>query len=161
MKGVILVLVLVGPAAAAPQPAGGATAADALVGAWTANLSKSERDANHQFAGATMRFEVDGEALLLVLTGVNAAGNVVSSTTTYYPNGREYPVEQVPGTVSITEWVGPRTLDTKAKKGDELVGHGTYEVSVDGQMLTATIRGTDARGRVFEQVVVFDRQVEE
>ena len=88
---------------------------------------------------------------------MNASGNEESSTTTYYPDGNEYPVEQVPGTVSIAEWVGPRTLDTKAKKDGELVGHGTYEVSVDRQMLTATIWGTDARGRPFEQVIVFDR----
>ena len=158
MKGVVLVLLLAAPAAAASQPAARASAVDGLVGAWTANLSKSQRDEDHRFAGATMRFEVDGEAPLLILTGVNAAGNTVSSTTTYYPDGKEYPVEQVPGTVSIAEWVGPRTLDTKGKKGAEPVGHGTYEVSADGQMLTATIWGTDARGRGFEQVIVFDRQ---
>ena len=157
-KGVVLVgLLLACPAATASQPAGSASAADALLGEWTANLSKSQRDANHRFAGAMLRFEVDGEALLLIVTGVNASGNEESSTTNYYPDGKEYPVEQVPGTVSIAEWVGPRTLDIKGKTGGELVGHATYEASVDGQMLTATIWGTDALGRPFEQVIVFDR----
>ncbi len=159
MKGVLFLgLLLACPAAAASQPPGGADPADAFVGEWTANLSKSQRDANHQFAGATMRFEGEGDALHVIVSGINASGNEESSTTTYYPDGREYPVAQAPDTVSVAEWVGPRTLDTKAKTGGALVGHGIYEVSDDGQTLTATIWGTDARGRAFEQIIVFDRE---
>ena len=39
-----------------------------------------------------------------------------------------------------------------------MIGRATYEVSEDGQMLTATVSGVDASGNVFDQVIVFDRE---
>jgi hypothetical protein len=38
------------------------------------------------------------------------------------------------------------------------VGLAKYEVSADGKTLTATVKGVDASGRDFEQVIIFDRQ---
>jgi hypothetical protein len=43
------------------------------------------------------------------------------------------------------------------KKDGAVVGYGTYAVSDDGQVMTATVRGIDAQGAPFEQVIVFDR----
>jgi len=47
-------------------------------------------------------------------------------------------------------------LETVAKKDGHVVGHGKYEVSLDGATLTATVAGTDGAGKAFEQVIVFD-----
>jgi hypothetical protein len=58
--------------------------------------------------------------------------------------------------VVATRWVGTNVLETVAKKDGQVVGHGTYEVSLDGATLTATVAGTDAAGKPFEQVIVFD-----
>ena len=39
-----------------------------------------------------------------------------------------------------------------------MIGRATYEVSEDNRMLTATVSGVDASGKVFDQVIVFDRE---
>jgi hypothetical protein len=128
-----------------------------FVGSWTANLSKSERDPNHQFESATLRFEVEGNTVTLTHGGVNASGQQESGVTTLEADGKEHPIPEAPGVVVVTRWVGSRGLETVAKKGDQTVGRGIYEVSHDGRTLTATVSGTDARGNDFEQVIVFDR----
>jgi len=49
-------------------------------------------------------------------------------------------------------------LETIGKKDGAVVGHGTYAVSEDRLVMTATIGATDAQGAAFEQVIVFDRE---
>ena len=131
---------------------------ESLLGTWTANLSKSRRHANHQFESATLRFEMSGNAVQVTHSGVNAKGEQESGTTTFHPDGKEYPVAQAPGVVAVAEWVGTRILETTAKKDGKVVGHGTYEISDDGQTLTATVAGIDASGKDFEQIIVWDRE---
>jgi hypothetical protein len=129
-----------------------------FVGTWTANVEKSQRHANHQFASATLRFEVSGDDVLLVYGGVNAAGNPESGETRLRADGQDHPVSpQAPGVVVATRWVGTNVLETMAKKDGHVVGRGNYEVSPDRATLTATVGGIDAAGKPFEQVIVFDR----
>ena len=128
-----------------------------FVGTWTANVEQSHRHAHHQFGSATLRFEVSGGDVSLVHSGVNAAGKSESGTTVLRPDGQDHPVSpQAPGVVVATQWVGTNVLETVAKKDGHIVGHGKYEVSPDGATLTATVSGTDAAGKPFEQVIVFD-----
>ena len=131
---------------------------DPFTGTWTANLSKSQRHPNHLFQSATLRFEVSGDAVSLTHAGVNMSGRQETGTTTLYPDGQEHPAsEHAPGIVVVTSWVGSHILDTLAKKDGQVIGQGTYEVSSDGNTLTAKVRGTDANGALFEQVIVFER----
>ena len=128
-------------------------------GTWVANLVKSHRHHNHQFQSATLRFEVSGNALSLTQAGVNMSGKHESSTLTLDADGEEHPVSpQAPGIVVISKWIGTHVLETIGKRGGEIIGRGTYEVSPDTRTLTATVSGIDAKGAVFEQVIVFDRE---
>jgi len=130
-----------------------------FTGPWTANLEKSRRHANHQFASATMTFDVADEMVSMTYTGVNAAGKEESSALVFYPDGKEHPVSpQATGVMMLCNWAGTHRLDTEARKGDAILGRGSYEVSSDGRALTATLSGIDASGAAFEQVIVFDRQ---
>lgn len=129
-----------------------------FVGKWTANVSESKRDPNHLFESATLEFAVDGDTVTLTHGGINASGHQESGVTTLRADGTEQVLPQAPGVVVITRWMGPRVLDTVARKGDATAGHGVYEVSADGKTLTATVSGTDASGTDFEQVIVFDRE---
>ena len=131
---------------------------ESFLGTWTANLSKSRRHANHQFESATLGFEMSGDAVQVTHSGVNAKGEQESGTTTFHPDGKEYPVVGAPGVVAVAEWVGTRILETTAKKDGKVVGHGTYEISDDGQTLTATVAGIDASGKDFEQIIVWARE---
>jgi hypothetical protein len=130
-----------------------------FTGKWIANLAKSQRHANHLFESATLHFERVGDAIALTQAGVNMSGKHESSTLTLHPDGEEHPVSaQAPGVVVVTKWVGSRMLDMLATKDGAVLGHGTYEVSSDGNTLTAQVRGADAAGKPFEQVIVFDRE---
>ena len=132
---------------------------DPFTGTWIANLAKSHRHPNHQFQSATLRFEVSGNAVSLTQAGVNMSGKNESSTRTLDADGQEHAVlPQAPDVVVISRWIGTHVLETIGKRGDDIVGRGTYEVSPDGRMLTATVSGIDAKGAAFEQVIVFDRQ---
>jgi hypothetical protein len=130
-----------------------------FTGSWTANLEKSRRHANHQFASATMTFDVTDQAVSMAYSGVNAAGREESSALEFYPDGMEHPVSpQAPGVMMVCTWEGTHRLNTEARKGDVVLGRGSYEVSPDGSILTATISGIDASGATVEQVIVFDRR---
>jgi hypothetical protein len=129
-----------------------------FVGKWKANLSKSERDPNHQFQSLALRFEISDDAILLTFTGIDMSGKEVSDMRKLHPDGNERPVAEAHGIVEASRWVGSHTLESVAKKDGTVIGAGRYEVSSDGKTLTSKVKGTDAKGRQFEQVIVFDRE---
>jgi len=129
-----------------------------FAGTWKANLSKSQRHPNHLFQSLTLRFEVSDDAVLLTFTGVNMAGKQESGTRKLHPNAREYPIAKAPGVVEVTKWVGSHILETMAKKDGKVIGQSTYEVSKDGKTLRAKVKGIDASGAPFEQVIVCERE---
>ena len=129
-----------------------------FIGTWIANIEKSRRHSNHQFESATLSFDVSGDVVTLIHSGVNAAGKQESGTTVLCSDGQDHAVSpQAPGVVVATRWRGANVLETVAKKDGQVVGDGTYEVSSDGKTLTATVAGIDGAGARFEQVIVFDR----
>ena len=129
-----------------------------FLGTWIADLEKSRRHTNHQFQSATLTFEASGDAVSLTHAGVNMAGKAESGTTVLHTDGHEHPVSsQAPGVVAVTKWLGPRVLSTEARKDGRAIGSATYAVSEDGKTLTASVRGVDAAGKSFDQVIVFDR----
>ena len=151
----VIILLSLSALLAAVAPSQGSSP---VAGTWKANLAKSQRHENHLFESLTMRFEVSDDAVLLTYTGVNMGGKQESSTRKLHPDGKEYPVAEAPGVVVVTKWVGSRILESVARRDGKLLGQSTYEVSSDGKTLTAKIKGIDASGREFEQVIVFDRQ---
>ena len=129
-----------------------------LEGNWNANLSKSRVHENHQFKSAKMKFKISDKVVSVTYSGVNMAGKEESGTREVYPDGKEYPVTEAPGVVQIAKWESSRVLKVLAKKDGSVIGESTYEVSSDDKTLTATIKGIDAKGRPFEQIIVFDRE---
>ena len=152
----IPILILASSSLAMGQAAGVnmSTKSNPFAGTWKANLSKSKQHPNHLFESATLRFEVSDEVVSLTFSGVNMAGEQESGTTKLYPDGKERPVSEAPGVVVVTKWVGSHALETVAKKDGKVVGHSIYEISSDGKMLTAKVKGVDASGAEFEQVIV-------
>jgi hypothetical protein len=130
-----------------------------FTGTWVANIEKSRRHANHQFQSATLTFDVSDDVVSLTHAGVNMSGRHESATTVLHPDGQERLVSpQAPGVVVVTRWLGANVLESEARKKAVAVGKGTYAVSADGKTLTATVEGTDAAGKPFDQVIVFDRE---
>ena len=128
-----------------------------LTGMWIANVEQSRRDPNHQFHRATMRFELFDDRVSVVYGGVNASGRQEEGAQTFHADGQERAVPEASGVVAIST-LEPRALHSVAKKDGVVIGRATYEVSEDGRMLKATVSGVDASGKVFDQVIVFDRE---
>ncbi|HLF82771.1 MAG TPA: hypothetical protein VI837_01200 [Blastocatellia bacterium] len=148
---VILVMAAIAPAAILQDKS-------PLAGKWNANLSKSKRHPNHLFKSATLRFTISGDVVTLSYSGVNMSGVEEKGTTTFHPDGKEHPLEGLPGAVEVSRWVGARILETVARQDGKVIGQSTFEVSSDGKALTANLKGTDASGAWFEQVIVCDRE---
>jgi hypothetical protein len=129
-----------------------------FVGTSIANIEKSRRHANHQFRGATLSFAVSGDVVTLTHGGVNAAGKQESGTTVLCSDGQDHPASPLaPGVLVATRWRDANVLETVARKDGHVIGDGRYEVSADGNTLTATVAGIDGAGARFEQGIVFDR----
>lgn len=160
MKRFLLITILIAAAAspALSQKSGADKNKNPFAGAWKANLSKSRQHVNHQFQSATLRFEISGDAVSLSFTGVNMSGQQESGTRKLRADGKEYPIAEAPGTVEVVKWLNSHTLEIAAKRDGKVIGRGLYQVSGDGKTLTATIKGIDASGALFEQVIVFDRE---
>jgi hypothetical protein len=127
-----------------------------LSGIWVANVAESRRHANHQFESATMTFTVGDGEVVLAYAGINASGKHEASTQTIHADGQEHAIQEAPGFVAVST-LGERRLESMGKKDGAILGRGTYEVSDDGQTMTATVSGIDAAGKPFDQVIVFDR----
>lgn len=147
----ILVAVVLPAPAALPQEK------HSFAGTWDANLAKSQLHENHQFKSATLQFEITDE-VVVIFTGVNMAGKQETGRRKLHPDGKEHPVEEAPGFIEISKWANSRRLETVVKKEGKINGESVYEVSSDGKTLTATVKGIDAKGRPFEQIIVFDRK---
>jgi hypothetical protein len=128
-------------------------------GSWKANLEKSQRDPNHQFSSLTAKFEFIDEAVVLTYSGINMGGRQEGSVRNLYPDGKERPVTAAPGFSETTRWRSKWVLESNATKDGRTVGQSTYEISRDKKTLTAKVKGVDARGRPFEQVIVFERDL--
>ena len=129
-----------------------------LAGTWIANIEKSKRHPNHLFKSAKLTFKISGPVVTLTYSGVNMSGVEETGTTLYHPDGEEHPLEAMPGATELSRWASPRRLETTVKKDGKLIGQSNFEVSNDGKTLTATIKGTDAAGASFEQIIVCDRE---
>lgn len=127
-----------------------------IVGTWVANVSKSTLHPSYKFQNATVRFEVQGDKVLITDTVVDASGKEQShGTTTFQTDGKEHPFDGTPlgtGVVSIAQWKVPSILETIVKKDGKEVTRLAYEVSSDTKTLTAK------RSGMLEQTVVFDRK---
>ena len=143
---------LVGPAAAqsaTPDKVGGT---NPFVGSWTANLAESRLDPKLQLEGASMTISVKGNSVTISSAVTLPSGDTQQGTETLRADGTETAGTLTPGVVHIANWVGSNVLAFIAKKGNQPIALVTYEVSPDGQTLTARTSG------ILDLVVVFKRQ---
>jgi len=133
---------------------------DRFVGTWTLDPSRSELDANHKPTEARMTWQLEpGGAYVLLAEGVDAKGNrCTEKPQRMRPDGVAYPVEGLPGLMSITTRPNPNTIRAEAKRDDgSIAGEGTYVVADDGITMIATTKGFDSQLRPFTMRTVWHR----
>ena len=117
-----------------------------------ADLSQSRLDAKLPLKGVDIKIGVSGNIVTLASSFVLPSGKTASETETFRADGTETAATQMPGIIHVANWVGPHVLALIARKGNQNIALITYDISADGQTLTARTSG------IVEQMVVFRRR---
>jgi hypothetical protein len=135
--------------------------ADNTLGTWKLNVAKSTYTPGPiPFKSATLTREASDGGVKQTVTGERPDGTAVNASYTAKYDGNE---AQVTGnspydTIAIKQ-VNANTLTEERKKtGGSYKATSRIVVSNGGKTMTATAEGTNADGKEFTQVFVFDKQ---
>jgi len=144
--------------AASPQVA--LAQSDPFDGIWQLNLAKSNLTGPNAGAKSYISyFHGEGQNRRLTLVGIDAQGNPFSVVYIHIYDGQPHPSAGSPDfDASTYTRVDAHTINTIRTKAGKLVGTETIVVSQDGKTRTTTVEGTDASGREYNDVLVFDKQ---
>ena len=123
-----------------------------FVGNWVADLSQSRLDPKMRLQAADLKMAVNGNVVTLASSFTLPSGQTQSESETLRADGTETAGTLTPGIIHVANWVGPQVLALITRKGNQNIALITYEVSADGQTLTARTSG------LVEQVMVFRRR---
>jgi hypothetical protein len=123
-----------------------------FVGSWSADLSQSRLDPKMPLKGADITIGVTGNVITLASSVVMPSGETIQERETFRADGAETAATLRPGVVHVANWVGSHVLAIISNKGNQNLALITYQVSSDGQTLTARTSG------FIDQVVVFKRR---
>ena len=135
-----------------------AFAADAVVGTWKLNVSKSK------FTGtapksATRAYAESADGTVLDQKMVGADGKETSMHTTLKYDGKDHPITGNPDADSgAGKAIDAHTSEFTLKKGGKVVGSVHRVVSADGKTLTVNNKGTHPDGKTYDDTLVFDKQ---
>jgi hypothetical protein len=90
--------------------------------------------------------------------GESADGKSVNNEWTGKFDGKDYPVTGDPNSdLRSYKKIDDRTLALTVKKGGKIVSSGRIVVSPDGKTRTVTTIGTNAEGKSYKTVAVYDK----
>ena len=133
-------------------------AQDVNMGTWKLNEAKSKIAAgapkNH-----TVTYEAAGDSIKVIVDGTDGAGAATHNEWTGKFDGKEYPVTGDPASdMRSYRKVGARTMALTVKKDGKVTVTGRIVVAANGKSRTLTTSGTNAQGKKFRSVAVYDKQ---
>ena len=138
---------------------------DPRIGTWKLNVAQSTFDPGPPPQSVTRTYEdMGGGVTLFTIEGINAQGNPIFGQVAHRLDGKDYPLATLRvQTVSdhrtdVFTRVDAYTVAFIDKRGGAVVATGTLTVSEDGKTLTYRGQGTDAQGKPFNNVQVFEKQ---
>jgi len=134
---------------------------DAFLGTWKLNVKKSKFAAGLERQSETRIVVSSPTGLKVSIKRVNGDGTTQEYEYTANLDGKNYPiVGQGPyGADSIAvNLTAPNALQSTLTKNSQVVATGTSVVSGGGKVLTITVKGSDASGKQFSSVAVYDKQ---
>ena len=137
---------------------GFAFAADANMGTWKLNDSKS-KFAPGSPKNTTVVYAPAGDSIKVTVDGVLGDGKPSHNEWTGKFDGKDYPIVGDPNadTRSYTK-VDAQTMTLNNKKAGKVVVTGKIVISADGKSRTLTTSGADASGKVISNTAVYDKQ---
>jgi hypothetical protein len=136
-------------------------AADNTIGTWKLNVENSKyTGAPMPVKSVTVTIEASDGGVKQTTTGEQADGTAISATYTAKYDGKDV---QVTGnapydTIAIRQVNANTVTDERKKIGGPYKATGRTVVSNGGKTMTRTAKGTNADGKEFTQVFVFDKQ---
>jgi hypothetical protein len=134
-------------------------AAEPQMGTWKLNEAKS-KFAPGRGKNTMVVYEDAMEGKVKITTdGVDANGKPTHSEWTGKFDGKDYSVtgDSNADMRSYTK-VDDRILDFTVKKGGKITVTGRVSVTADGKSRTVTTTGTDAEGKKFKNMAVYDKE---
>jgi hypothetical protein len=131
---------------------------DPLDGIWQMNLAKSKLTG--PLAGLkslTLYLRGEGQNRRDTAVGIDAQGNPRSAVFVHIYDGQPHPTDGTDYDASAYTRVDAHNIDYSRTKAGKLVETGTLVVSQDGKTLTNTAKITDASGREYNNVLVYDK----
>ena len=139
-----------------------ALGADNTLGTWKLNVEKSKyTPAPMPVKSLTVVREASSDGgVKQTATGERADATAINATYTLKYDGKEAQVSgNAPYDTIAIKQVNANTLtDERKKTGGPYKATGRTVISNGGKTMTATIKGTDADGKEFTSVFVFDKQ---
>ena len=138
----------------------GAFAADNTIGTWKLNMAKSKfQPPPVPVKSLTSTREAADGGVKVSTTGEQANGTPINSGYTAKYDGKETSVSgNAPYDKTAIKQVNANTLTATLKKSDgKYRATGRTVVSKDGKTMTTTTRGTNADGKAFTNVMVYDK----
>ena len=133
-------------------------ASDPQMGTWKLNAAKS-KIAPGAPKNNTVVYEAAGDKVKVTVDGTDSDGKPIHNDWTGKFDGKDYPVTGDP-TADARSYkkVNDRTLELTVKKDGKVTTSGRIVVSADGKSRTLTTSGTDAQGKKFKSIAVYDKQ---
>ena len=140
-------------------PAVSAQPAPSIIGTWKLNVEKSKFNAAPAPKSQTVTFANVGDALKVTSKINNADGTASENEYTAKYDGKDVPLKgsAIADSVSIKQ-IDPLTVLRTDKKGGKEVQTIKREIAKDGKTFTATVMGTNAKGKKVTSTLLFDRQ---
>jgi hypothetical protein len=138
--------------------ANGQTRSDSWHGTWTLNLAKSTYNASPAPKSGTSRLTpAAGGAMSLVQEQITANGTARRIETTTPFDGKDHPVESLPGVTYALTRVNDFIYVLLAKEQGVVTSTTLTVVSSDGNTRTSTTVAVNAEGRTVANIAVYDR----
>ena len=153
------------PAAASQTPRRAVTAPvakDPFIGVWKLNPQKSKYESGGAPTSFTRTYEDRGGGTIFMTTDVTIPQGSTRAYLVYRRDGKPYP-EAAVGVATI-RMVTITAIDSRTEDVDVIVNGtasqqpSTITISADGMTMTQVVSGRDAKGKVFTNTVVYDKQ---
>lgn len=135
-----------------------AFASNPNMGTWKLNEAKSKIPPGAP-KNNTVICEAAGDDIKFTVDGVDGEGKPTHTEWTGKFDGKDYPLTGDPlSDTRSYKTIDDRTTDLTSKKGGKVTGTGKVVISADGKTRTVTVSGTDAKGKKFKSIAVYDKQ---
>lgn len=135
--------------------------ADNTIGTWKLDVAKSKyTPAPMPVKSLTLTREASDGGIKQTVSGERADGTVANATYTAKYDGKEVKVtgNSPYDTIAIKQVNANTLTDERTNTGGSYKATSRTVVSNGGKTMTTTAKGTNADGKVFTQVFVFDKQ---